>query len=146
MSRANPKKLGNLGERIAVDYLKSKGYRILNKNCKIETEFSSSFGEIDIIAEFHKKIPFWKKDKAKEKKVIHFVEVKTISQNENFEPEDRVDFKKQRKLIKLAQIWLNKNKVPFNSKWQIDVIGIKINPATGKAKVRHFKNAIKNVF
>ena len=51
-----------------------------------------------------------------------------------------------RKLIKLAQIWLNKNKVPFNSKWQIDVIGIKINPATGKAKVRHFKNAIKNVF
>lgn len=38
------KNLGQLGENLALQYLKNNGYRILSRN------FSSKFGEIDIIA------------------------------------------------------------------------------------------------
>jgi len=139
----NPKSLGNLGEDIACDYLKEKGYKILERNFKIKTKFGRLFGEIDIIAKPKRSIfdlITGKKDEA-----IHFVEVKVIRDNRNFEAEDRVDFKKQRKLVKLAQIWLTKNKIPLNTKWQIDVIGIKIDPEAknvlhqnfGKKQVPH---------
>lgn len=85
-------------------------------------------GEIDIVA--------------KKKDLISFVEVKTIEENKSFNPEERVDFPKQRKLIKLAEIWLNQNKIPLDTKWQIDVVGIKINIDSKKAKIRHFQNAV----
>ena len=130
---ANRKQLGALGEKIAADYLKSKGYKILAKNFFFKWGASNlTKGEIDIIT---------KKDN-----VISFIEVKALSSDKGFEPEDEVDFKKQRKLVKLAEIWLSKNKIPLDSKWQIDVIGIKINLAARKAKLRHFENAVASSY
>jgi putative endonuclease len=69
----NPKELGNLGEKIAQDYLKKKKYRILAQN------FKRKWGEIDIVAK-------------KQGKII-FVEVKTISKKYGFSPEDEIDRK-----------------------------------------------------
>ncbi len=46
------KEIGNLGENIAEDYLKRKGYVILDKN------FECRQGEIDIIALDKKEIVF----------------------------------------------------------------------------------------
>ncbi len=123
------KQLGALGEKIATDYLENKGYKILDRNFFFRMENSAlAKGEIDIIA--------------KKENIISFVEVKTLSSDKGFEPEDEVDLKKQRKLIKLAEIWLSKNKIPLDSKWQIDVIAIKINLATKKAQIKHFENAL----
>jgi putative endonuclease len=123
------KQLGNFGEKIAADYLKNKGYKILGRNFFFRMEkIAIAKGEIDIIA---------KKDK-----IISFVEVKTLSKDKGFEPEDEVDFKKQKKLIKLAEIWLNKNKIALDTKWQIDVIAIKVNLETKKARIRHFENVV----
>lgn len=117
------KELGNLGERIACEYLVEKGLNILGKNYKIK------FGEIDIIA--------------KKKGVIHFVEVKTIIDNDDgFFPEQHVNYKKQRKLRSLAQIWLEKNKYPQETSHQIDVIGILVNESTRNAKLHYFPNAV----
>ena len=123
------KKLGTRGENIAADYLKKQGYKILEKNWFFRWGSSnSSKGEIDIIT--------------KKQGIIVFVEVKTIYENANFEPEQKVDFRKKKKLIKLAQIWLTQNKLPLDVKWQIDVIGIKINPITNEEKIKHFENAV----
>ena len=117
------KELGNLGERLACEYLVDKGLNILGKNYKIK------FGEIDIIA--------------KKKGVIHFVEVKTIIDNDDgFFPEQHVNYKKQRKLRSLAQIWLEKNKYPQETSHQIDVIGILVNESTRNAKLHYFPNAV----
>jgi len=124
------KKIGNLGEKIAENYLKKKGYKILEKNYEFRTFEGPQKGEIDIIA--------------KRKDTITFFEIKTLkqSQTENFLPEDKVDFFKQRKIIKSAESWLIKNKISFNSKWQIDVIGIIVDPREKKAKIRHFQNVV----
>ncbi len=64
---------------------------------------------------------------------------------EDFLPEDRFNFKKQKQLIKLSQIWLLEHRIPLDSKWQIDVIGISIDINSKKAKIRHFKNAVEDI-
>ena len=132
------KKLGQIGEKIAEDFLKRKGYKILDKNYFVKSVFGPKTGEIDIVA---------KKDDT-----ISFVEVKSLvvtptafggrGDADDVSPEDKVNFQKQRKLIKTAQSWLIKNKMPSNIKWQIDVISIKIDLDSKKAEIRHFKNAI----
>ena len=123
------KNLGMRGEGIAENHLKKQGYKILEKNWFFRWGTGNSGkGEIDIIT--------------KKQGTIVFVEVKTMYENANFEPEQKVDFRKKKKLIKLAQIWLTKNKLPLDIKWQIDVIGIKINPITNEEKIKHFENAV----
>lgn len=123
------KQTGVLGEKIACRYLEKKGYKILDRNY-LKKWSAVSKGEIDIVAE--------------REKTISFVEVKTLleKQGDNFSPEDRVDFAKQRKLIKLSENWLSEKGIPLESKWQIDVIGVLINQTLKKAKIRHFQNAV----
>lgn len=126
----NSKKIGKLGERIAEDYLKKKGYQILDRNYVFRIPGDLQRGEIDIVA--------------KNGDTICFVEVKTLK-NPKLEifPEEKVNFSKQRKLVWAAESWLMKNKISLDSKWQIDVISILIK---GKEKkISHFENAISNL-
>ena len=117
------RELGVLGEKMACEYLVEKGYKILGKNWEIK------FGEIDIVA---------KKDK-----VIHFVEVKAIASNGGgFFPEEHVNYKKQHKLRNMAQIWLEKNKYPQETAYQIDIVGILVNEEVRNAKLHYFPNAV----
>ena len=128
----NTKELGSSGERIACEYLVGKGYKILGKNYRI------TFGEIDIIA--RKKFKLF----SRTDKTIHFVEVKTISSNneKNFFPEGKVNYKKQRKLKQMALIWLEKNKFKQDYPYQIDVIGILVNEKTRNTKLHYFPNIV----
>lgn len=126
------KAAGQLGEETACFYLKRKGYKILDRNYFKELSAVQK-GEIDIVA---------KKDG-----IFSFIEVKTsISPfgklRADFFPEDRVDFQKQKQLVKLAQIWLSEKKIPLDSPWQIDVIAITADLKSQKAKIRHFQNAV----
>jgi len=129
----NPKELGTLGEKIAIKYLQKRGYKILDQNYSSKFVSGPQRGEIDIVA--------------KKKDIISFIEVKTLTQNcggptSAISPEEKVDYLKQKKLIKMAENWLMENKIPLNSKWQIDVLAIKIDLNNRKAKIRHFKNAV----
>jgi len=127
----NSKKLGILGEKIAENYLEKKGYQILDKNYSSKFISGPKRGEIDVVA--------------KKSDVISFVEVKTLTNNsgERFSaisPEEKVDFQKKRKIIKIAESWLMEKKIPLDSKWQIDVISVRINLENKKARILHFKN------
>jgi|SRR3989344_2080037 len=140
------KELGNLGERLACEYLVGKGYNILGRNYKVK------FGEIDIIARRKFKLL------GKNDNTIHFVEVKTIIGSDGpdsqaiadprplrgrgFFPEQRVDYKKQRKLRQLCLIWLVKNKFAQNTPYQIDVLGVTISLVNQGADFHYFPNAI----
>ena len=148
------KELGNLGEKIACEYLVGKGFKILGRNYRI------SFGEIDIIANkkpalLHKIFqilnPRWaglfsgaRHIFQKNGSTIHFVEVKTIVQNDGFFPEDRVDYTKQRKLVNLARIWLQKNKYRQHQPYQIDIIGISVDENAKLVKLHYFPNAVED--
>lgn len=128
----NSNKIGVFGEKIAERYLKKKGYKILDRNYSERFISGPQKGEIDIIA--------------KAQDTICFVEVKTLSRvrggrtSASF-PEEKVDFRKQRKIIKMAERWLRDKKIPLESKWQIDVISVIVDVKEKKAKVRHLKNA-----
>lgn len=122
------KDTGLFGEKIARMYLKEKGYRILDANYEKKWGGAAK-GEIDIVA---------KKDGT-----VSFVEVKTISSGSGyFMPEEKVDFRKKRKLIRLAEMWLQDRKIPLDSKWQIDVVSIIIGPLSKEPEIRHFENAV----
>lgn len=125
------KRVGNLGESIARNYLEKKGYGILAQNYFFRMPGNPQKGEIDIIA--------------KKGDLITFFEVKTLTKNgrgraSTISPEEKVNFAKQRKLVRAAESWLVKNKIPLNSKWQIDVLAVEI--VDGKAGVSHFENAV----
>jgi len=120
--------LGQFGEDVASSYLKRKGYKILERNYTKVWDDKTK-GEIDVVA--------------KKEGVIFFVEVKTQKANAGFFPEDKVDYKKQRKLVKLAQSWLMENKIPLESAWQIDIISVLFDRTNKKAKIRHFKNIVE---
>lgn len=127
----NTKELGDLGEKLACEYLVSKGYNILQRNYRIR------FGEIDIIAR--------EKWGLLGDKTIHFVEVKAIrAGNESFFPEERVDAKKQRKLRNLCLIWLKEHGMPQSYPYQIDVVGVVINESSRLAKVHYFENTVED--
>jgi putative endonuclease len=121
------KKLGKIGEEVAAEFLRKKGYKILDRNYKFQIPGDLQRGEIDIVA--------------KKEDMICFVEVKTLKDPKiEIFPEEKVNFSKKKKLIATAESWLLKNKIPLDSKWQIDVISVEIKE--GKTKISHFENAI----
>ena len=69
-------------------YLEDRGFKILDAN------FHSRFGEIDIVA--------------LKEEVIHFIEVKYSSR---YEPIERIDRNKMRKILKTIELYLAKNAV-----------------------------------
>ncbi len=146
----DPKKIGNFGEKIACYYLENKGFKILERNY-FKNWTAVKKGEIDIIAKPRRSI--FGTLRGKGDNTIHFIEVKTVQQVFNrqkaplergFLPEEKVDFQKQKKLIKLAQSWLLENNISLESKWQIDVISIRVDLNKKKAKVKHFQNAVSS--
>ena len=122
------KKLGKYGEDIACFYLKKKGCKILDRNYSKKWAGGPEMGEIDIVA--------------RREGIVSFIEVKTSVFNpaDKFSPEDRVDFRKQKQIIKLAQIWMEEKEIPLDSKWQVDIISVMADFSSQKAKIRHFKN------
>jgi len=123
------KKLGILGEKIAEKYLKKKGYQILDKNYSSKFVSGPQRGEIDIVA--------------KKSDIISFVEVKALEDSGEpsaISPEEKFNLQKKRKIVKMAEGWLIEKKISFDSKWQIDVISIKINLGDRKAKILYFEN------
>jgi len=111
--RGKRKELGQKGEETAALYLRRKGYKIIEQNYRY-----SRLGEIDLIAQ--------------EGKDLVFVEVKTRSSLSFAEPEEAVNYQKQKRIIKLAQGYLLNQKLDQVS-CRFDVVSIIIDQG-GKIK------------
>ena len=104
MSLNNGKQvLGKEGERIAEQYLKKKGYRLVERN------YRCAAGELDLIVLDHR--------------VVVFVEVKTRTGDGFGSPFEAVEFRKQRKMIQAAQYFLAEKKLQQRDA-RFDVVGI----------------------
>lgn len=97
------REFGNRGEKLAADYLKKRGYKIL------ERQFGSRFGEIDLIAlDVHE---------------IVFVEVKTRRSLAIGYPEESVHDKKLHKMEIAAEAYLKAHALE-NKPYRFDVVAI----------------------
>ena len=122
-----PKKsLGNLGETIAANYLKNKGYAIIALN--YANPSGRRLGEIDIIA----------KDLKKDELVFVEVKARAMQKFKDTNPEENVNYRKRQKLDKIAYFYLKKNNL-LSRAYRFDVIALWINMDTRRAKIRHIK-------
>ncbi|MBQ8426215.1 MAG: YraN family protein [Clostridia bacterium] len=106
--------LGRAGEVKAAEFLKKKGYKILEKNYK------THIGEIDLIA--------------KDGEALVFVEVKTRISDDYGAPSEAVNLKKQEKYYKVATEYLVRHKLN-DSICRFDVVEIE------NGQINHIFNA-----
>ncbi|MBF0387667.1 MAG: YraN family protein [Candidatus Omnitrophica bacterium] len=113
------KRLGEAGEAFAVDFLKSQGYELLEKN------YRAKCGEVDIVA--------------REAGLIVFIEVKT-RQEDGWDAFEAVHPKKQQTLYRVAQHFLLQryNTVDINGRF--DVLAVYAAP-DGAFRADLLKNA-----
>ncbi|MCB9818806.1 YraN family protein [Candidatus Nomurabacteria bacterium] len=139
--KKNTKKVGDLGESIAVKYLKNKGFSIIDRN------YRKKYGEIDIVARGTKHIS---KD-GFSRETVHFVEVKSVSyetkemlemsvSHETYRPEEQVHSFKLNQIRKTADIWISENE--WNGEVQIDVIAVHIVSREKYALVRYIEQVV----
>jgi putative endonuclease len=103
--------VGNIGEEIACQMMRKKGFRI------VETNWRFGHLEVDIIAI--------------NRKQIAFVEVKTrTSTFGNKRPEEYVDELKKRRMVVAANAYIKMNAI--EQKPRFDIIGLYIEPLTHK--------------
>lgn len=108
------------GEKVAADWLRSQGCRVLAKNFK-----GPHRGEVDIIA--------------RDGKLLLFVEVKTRREGSKVRPLDAVNKEKQGLIERGANAWL-KQLGTRDIPWRFDVI--EVHAAEGmKPRVNHVRDA-----
>jgi putative endonuclease len=124
--RGLKKETGILGENLAEKYLQQKNYTIVQKN------FRTRSGEIDIIAI------------SPDRKYLCFVEVKTRKQISFGNPQEAVDERKIKKIMRVAEefLFLYHKIYDFeikNLNIRFDVISVEIT--YDDVKIEHIENA-----
>jgi len=115
--------IGKKGERVAAEYLKKKGFTILEMNYK--NPKGKQLGEIDIVT--------------RKGKDIVFVEVKTRrGEPGKAFPEDNLTPGKLRKLEKIAAHYLQTHR-EIDTPYHFDAVTILFD-TTGTASIRHFEH------
>ena len=112
--------LGKEGEALVCNYLKNKGYKI------IETNYKNIIGEIDIIAKINC--------------IYVFIEVKTRSSLKFGYPREAIDFRKIQKIKNVAISYLKYNNLLDKVSIRFDCIEILGN------KLDYTINHLENIF
>ena len=118
-STINKRSLGNKKERLAAEYLKEKGLRIIKYN------YRNRFGEIDIIA--------------MDGSTLVFIEVKYRRSAVKGHPEEAVNAIKARKICQVADHYRVYAKVESQVQIRFDVVAIEADD------IRWYKNAFEYI-
>jgi len=113
------KNLGKLGEELATKELRKNEYKILERN------FSSKFGEVDIIAQ--------------EGDFLVFVEVKTRWSKKFGLPEEAITPWKIKRIIKTSQYYKMLHP-EFAEAMRIDAVAVEFSPSGEVGEIRIIKN------
>lgn len=113
--------VGILGEKLANDFLKKRGYHIW------ETNYRCREGEIDIVA--------------KHKDSLIFIEVRTKKSLQFGRPEESITLSKMEKLrMVAARYQQTHNNLP--SSWRIDVVVVEIDQKGKPLRIELIENAV----
>jgi len=116
----DPRSLGDLGEDLAVEHLRRRGYRIVERN------YRCRLGEIDCVA-IHGR-------------TLVFLEVKTRATEVFGGPLEAVDARKRRRLTRLAQYYVREKGVEGVPQ-RFDVVAVWMEG--GRARVEVYENAFE---
>ncbi|OHA88647.1 MAG: hypothetical protein A3C70_03555 [Candidatus Zambryskibacteria bacterium RIFCSPHIGHO2_02_FULL_43_14] len=120
-NRTEKRKLGDIGENVACEFLKRRGFEIIERN------YLRKWGEIDIVA--------------KKNNTIRFIEVKSVSHvTEGYRPEDNMHPWKLKRLSRTMQTYLLEKELDCD--WQLDLVTIKIDQENRKARIEIIENVI----
>jgi putative endonuclease len=109
---------GHLGEEIAKNYLKRKGYKIIEQNWRTKC------AEIDLVT--------------RKKDVLVFVEVRTKTDDQFGTPEETLNKKKINRLIRSSQIYIKyKN---YTDRYRIDSVCVMLNSNWNLVRLTHYPN------
>ncbi len=111
------KHIGDVGEERALEFLLQKGYEFVSSN------YHSRYGEIDIIA--------------KNGEYIVFAEVKTRKTGSLATPSEFVDFRKQKRIITTAKIYLSENPTELQPRFDV----IEVTYMGNEFEIEHIENA-----
>lgn len=103
--------LGQAGEDLVAAYYQKLGFQILDRNFIFP--FGKQMGELDLVVR-------------KNNEVI-FVEVKSRSNNKFGDAFESVNIYKQRKLVKMAKLYMNHHPAFANFDYRIDVAAVDID-------------------
>jgi len=112
---------GILGERLAGEFLREHGYRI------IETNYRCPEGEIDIVA--------------RHGDVLVFVEVRTKRSRQFGSPEESITLAKQEKLRTVAARYREAHE-DLPESWRIDVVAIELGRGGQPGRIDLIENAV----
>jgi Holliday junction resolvase-like predicted endonuclease len=124
LAHHSKKDIGALGEKVAAEYLKRQGMKIVAKNVARKT------GEIDVIA--------------REGNTLHFVEVKTlVCENfphprgiqDEYDPSLNLHEMKIRRVARTSE-WYVAN-IDWEGDWQVDGVLVWLRRRDGRALVRY---------
>lgn len=141
-NRTGRRKLGDIGENIACDFLKSKGFEIVERN------YLRQWGEIDIVA--------------RKAHIMRFVEVKTVrlvsavseesrrvnhetlmgsgASHQQIRPEENMHPGKIKRLVRTIQTYMLHKKLDCD--FQLDLITVKIDQKGSRAQIELFENVL----
>ena len=114
--------VAKLGEKFAVEHLKTQGYQILAQNYRFRR------GEIDLVAQDGERIVF--------------VEVKTRRSLKFGLPQAAVTRRKQRQISKIALAYLQAQNL-LNAPCRFDVIAIYLSPQCELLRLEQIENAFE---
>ena len=113
--------IGALGESLAAEYLRKKGYKLL------ATNYRCRFGEIDLIVY--------------NKKYLVFVEVKSRKSDTFAKACEHVDFYKQQRLRTTAEIFLSQNQTDLQPRFDVIEVYVSHGAYTTHPRINHMEDA-----
>lgn len=117
--RQNNREIGGCQEQRAKEYLEAQGVKIIAQN------FRCRSGEIDLIG--------------RDRKYLIFIEVKYRKQESVF-PEEAVDYRKQRKICRVADYYRYRYHISADAPIRYDVV------ALTEHEIRWYQNAFWHVY
>lgn len=124
-NRPDPRALGRFAEQYAVDALRKRGYRI------VETNVRYRVGEIDVVAE--------------DGKTLVFVEVRARRSNLYGTPAETVGMKKQQRVWRAVETYLQERKVDPARPCRIDVVAIQLDQTGQPAELEVIQDAFGDI-
>jgi len=120
-NRTDKRKLGDIGENLACEFLRRRGFEVIERN------YLRKWGELDIVA---------RKDG-----VIRFVEVKSVTHGTSeYRAEDNMHPWKLKRLSRVMQTYLLEKKLDCD--WQLDLVTVKIDTIGRTGRVEMIENVI----